>query len=39
MDKDEKHYAQYELNKKLIDFDFIPPNLSEEFMIKIKNKK
>lgn len=36
MDKDEKHYAQYELNKKLINFDFIPPNLSEEFMVKIK---
>lgn len=36
MEMDEKYYAQYELNKKLINFNFIPSTLSEEFMINLK---
>jgi 5'-3' exonuclease len=36
MNMDEKYYAQYELNKKLINFDFIPSNLTSQFMSSIK---
>ena len=41
MDNNPEYYKQYELNKKLVDFNNIPQNLIEEFMetIKIKNKK
>jgi 5'-3' exonuclease len=31
-----EYYRQYELNKKLINFDNIPENLVEEFMTTIK---
>jgi len=33
------YYAQYELNKKLVDFNNIPEQLVGEFMATIKNKK
>ena len=28
-------YSKYELNRKIIDFDYIPTNLSDEFMHSI----
>jgi 5'-3' exonuclease len=31
-----EYKAQYELNKKLVNFDFIPDNLVEEFMLTLK---
>ena len=31
-----EYKAQYELNKKLVNFDFIPDNLAEEFMLTLK---
>ena len=31
-----EYYKQYELNKKLVNFDNIPENLVEEFMATIK---
>jgi hypothetical protein len=36
-----EYYAQYELNKKLVDFNNIPENLVTEFMdtLKINNNK
>jgi hypothetical protein len=33
------YYAQYELNKKLVDFNCIPEQLVAEFMDSIKNKQ
>ena len=36
MDNNAEYYKQYELNKKLIHFDCIPPELIEEFMATIK---
>jgi len=36
MDNNAEYYKQYELNKKLINFDCIPPELIEEFMATIK---
>jgi 5'-3' exonuclease len=30
--KKENAYEKYEVNKKIIDFDYIPKNLSDEFM-------
>jgi 5'-3' exonuclease len=33
------YYAQYELNKKLVDFNEIPDQLVTEFMDTLKNKK
>jgi len=33
------YYAQYELNKKLVDFNEIPEQLVAEFMDTLKNKK
>ena len=38
MDNNAEYYKQYELNKKLINFDCIPPELIEEFMATIKKK-
>jgi hypothetical protein len=34
-----EYYAQYELNKKLVDFNEIPEELVTEFMDTLKNKK
>jgi 5'-3' exonuclease len=34
-----EYYAQYELNKKLVDFNEIPEQLVAEFMDTLKNKK
>ena len=39
MDNNPEYYKQYELNKKLVDFNNIPQNLIEEFMETIKIKK
>jgi 5'-3' exonuclease len=36
MNDNPEYYKQYELNKKLVDFDNIPENLIEEFMNTIK---
>jgi 5'-3' exonuclease len=36
MNDNPEYYKQYELNKKLICFDYIPENLVEEFMESIK---
>lgn len=36
MNDNPDYYKQYELNKKLVDFDNIPENLIEEFMATIK---
>ena len=33
--KKENAYSKYELNRKIIDFDYIPTNLSDEFMHSI----
>jgi len=38
MDNNMKYYEQYELNKKLVDFDNIPEELVNEFMATIKQK-
>lgn len=34
MNNNEEYYKQYELNKKLVNFDLIPENLQEEFIQK-----
>jgi 5'-3' exonuclease len=36
MNDNQEYYKQYELNKKLVNFDNIPENLVEEFMASIK---
>lgn len=36
MNGDKNYYTQYELNKKLIDFNMIPEELSNEFLLSIK---
>jgi hypothetical protein len=36
MNDNPEYYNQYELNKKLVNFDNIPENLVEEFMVSIK---
>jgi len=36
MDNNPEYYKQYELNRKLVDFDCIPHNLVCEFMLSIK---
>jgi 5'-3' exonuclease len=36
MNDNPEYYKQYELNKKLVNFDNIPENLVEEFMVSIK---
>jgi 5'-3' exonuclease len=39
MENNEAYYKQYELNKKLINFDNIPLEFYNEFMCSIKNKR
>ena len=39
MEGNPDYYKQYELNKKLINFDNIPESIVEEFMASIKSKK
>jgi 5'-3' exonuclease len=37
MGSNESYFKQYELNERLVNFDFIPQNLVDEFMLSLKN--